>query len=162
MTTPTDVELDRLDVAATVEANQNLTGTPASWRKAYLAAFARAIIEKWGQPQAGASGEPDNAFPLTGKVYKRGAEWVLEISGTINDCNFTCRHTQPGHLRPEDVAGLPLLYTAPPPQVVREPLTDDRIRSMCAQPWVFDTAKQWVRITEAAHGIKGGQHGCSE
>jgi hypothetical protein len=46
--------------------------------------------------------------------------------------------------------------TAPP---VREPLTDEYIKSLCAQPWVFDTVKQWVRIVEAAHGITGGQHG---
>lgn len=46
-------------------------------------------------------------------------------------------------------------YTAPQP-VERKPLPDSWIRSMCAQPWVFDTVKQWVRITEDAHGIKGG------
>lgn len=40
----------------------------------------------------------------------------------------------------------------------RKPLPNSWIRSMCAQPWVFDTVKQWVRITEAAHGIKGGEH----
>ena len=54
--------------------------------------------------------------------------------------------------------GIPL-YTAPKP-VEREPLTDEWIRSRCKEPWVFETAKQWVRMAEAAHGInKGGQHG---
>ena len=33
------------------------------------------------------------------------------------------------------------------------PLTDDWIRSKCKQTWVFETAKQWVRMTEEAHGI---------
>ncbi|WP_228897784.1 hypothetical protein [Acidovorax sp. Leaf73] len=64
---------------------------------------------------ASAGSEPDNAFPLASKIYKRGEEWVLEVSGTINDCHFTCRHTQPGGLQPEDVAGLPTLYTHPSP-----------------------------------------------
>lgn len=39
------------------------------------------------------------------------------------------------------------------------PLTDEWIRSMCKEPWIFDNAKQWVHIVEAAHGIKGDQHG---
>lgn len=34
-----------------------------------------------------------------------------------------------------------------------EPLTDEWIRSMCKHAWVFETAKQWVRAVEAAHGI---------
>ena len=47
-----------------------------------------------------------------------------------------------------------------PQPVVREPLTDEWIRSRCKEPWVFETAKQWVRMAEAAHGInKGGLHG---
>lgn len=39
------------------------------------------------------------------------------------------------------------------------PLTDGQIRAMCKESWVFETAKQWVRITEQHHGITGGQHG---
>jgi hypothetical protein len=42
--------------------------------------------------------------------------------------------------------------TAPPQ---RQPLTDEWIRSMCKETWAFETVKQWVRIAEAAHGIKG-------
>ena len=67
------------------------------------------------QPQAGGS---VNGWPVEAAIYKRRDEWVLELSGTINDCAFTCRHTQPGYLQPEDVAGLPSLYsegTAPQP-----------------------------------------------
>ena len=48
------------------------------------------------------------------------------------------------------------LCTAP---AVVEPLTDEQIRAMCKESWVFETVKQWVRITEQHHGIKGGQHG---
>jgi len=41
----------------------------------------------------------------------------------------------------------------PSPQAEKQPLSDEWIRSMCKQGWVFDTVKQWVRVTEAAHGI---------
>ncbi|MGL4891647.1 MAG: hypothetical protein ACRC52_12755 [Aeromonas veronii] len=65
-----------------------------------------------------APGVPVNGWPVKAKIYKRRDEWVLELSGVINDCAFTCRHTQPGYLQPEDVAGLPSIYsegTAPQP-----------------------------------------------
>jgi len=44
-------------------------------------------------------------------------------------------------------------------QPVREPLSEDWILERCSQSWVFETAKQWVRMAEAAHGItkKGGE-----
>lgn len=55
-------------------------------------------------------------YPLTAYVWKREGnwrereEWVLEISGEINDCSFVARHTEPLTTLPEDVAGLPSLY----------------------------------------------------
>lgn len=52
-------------------------------------------------------------------------------------------------------AAYPLTH-ALPAQPVREPLTDSWILERCAQSWVFETAKQWVRMTEAAHGITQG------
>lgn len=48
------------------------------------------------------------------------------------------------------------LYTTPQPsqsQAGAVPLTDGWIRSRCKESWIFDTVKQWVRMTEAAHGI---------
>jgi len=45
-----------------------------------------------------------------------------------------------------------VLENTTPPQ--RKPLTDEWIRSRCGQTWVFETAKQWIRIAEAAHSIK--------
>lgn len=77
----------------------------------YNAKTAEARAKVVASLAASEGSEPDNAFPLASKIYKRGEEWVLEVSGTINDCHFTCRHTQPGNLQPEDVAGLPTLYT---------------------------------------------------
>jgi hypothetical protein len=50
------------------------------------------------------------SYPLQAHIWKRDNEWVLEISGIINDCNFTSRHTEPLTTAPEDVAGLPSLY----------------------------------------------------
>lgn len=38
-------------------------------------------------------------------------EWVLEISGAINDVSFDYRHTQSTAVEAEDVAALPELYT---------------------------------------------------
>lgn len=45
------------------------------------------------------------------------------------------------------------LYFAPLPNAVGKPLSDEQILSMCAQSWVFETVKQWVRIVETHHGI---------
>lgn len=39
------------------------------------------------------------------------------------------------------------------PQPTRQPLSDDWIRGMCKKSWVFEAAKQWIRIAERAHGI---------
>lgn len=52
------------------------------------------------------------SYPLEACVWFREStkEWVLEISGTINDTNLLCRHTQPGDIAPEDVPGLCKLY----------------------------------------------------
>lgn len=51
-------------------------------------------------------------WPISGSVWWREStqEWVLEITGVINDCSFSCRHTQPAATKPEDVAGLPTHY----------------------------------------------------
>lgn len=35
----------------------------------------------------------------------------------------------------------------------RVPMTDEQIRSMCKQGWVFETVRQWVHVIEAHHGI---------
>ena len=71
-----------------------------------------------------APGGSVNGWPVEAAIYKRRDEWVLELSGTINDCAFTCRHTQPGYLQPEDVAGLPSLYSegTAPQQEAQEPV----------------------------------------
>lgn len=51
----------------------------------------------------------DESYPLKARVFRRHMpdEWVLEIEGMIGTCHVTSRHTQPLHLAPEDVPGLP-------------------------------------------------------
>ena len=94
--------------------------------------FARAVLAKWGTPA------------VAGKPVAWLSPWRADQVTT--DYDAYGEH------------GIPL-YTAPKP-VERGPLTDEWIRSRCKEPWVFETAKQWVRMAEAAHGInKGGQHG---
>ena len=92
-----------------------------------LVPYKRATAEQQAAPKA-APVEPVNGWPVEAKIYKRRDEWVLELSGAINDCAFTCRHTQPGYLQPEDVAGLPSLYSegiapqpSPTPQADSQP-----------------------------------------
>lgn len=107
-------------------ADETRTGEPG--REGYILpiSFARAVLAKWGTP-AGAE-EP--------------VAWLDPWTGTkvTTDYDAYSKH------------GIPL-YTAPQP-VEREPLTDEWIRSRCKESWIFDTAKQWVRMTEAAHYIK--------
>ena len=75
MTEPTDAELDSIDMDAKAIANQNPIGTPFAWRKAYLAALARAVLAKWGTPQAG-------AVPLSIAEEERMlAQWDYEMHG---------------------------------------------------------------------------------
>lgn len=41
------------------------------------------------------------------------------------------------------------LYTSPPASKPWAGLTEEDIRPMCKQDWVFDTVKQWAQIIEA-------------
>lgn len=95
--------------------------------------IARAVLAKWGTPA------PVGVEPIGVVGYTvHGTQYVNWLSKA------------PAHGTP--------IYTTPQP-AVREPLTDEQIRAMCKESWVFETVKQWVRITEQHHGIKGGQHG---
>jgi hypothetical protein len=51
-------------------------------------------------------------FPLEAFVFARPStnEWVLDITGSINDVHFTCRHTTPLSMDPAEVPGLPNHY----------------------------------------------------
>lgn len=66
---------------------------------------------------------------LQAKIWQRGDEWILEISGEINDTSFVSRHTEPLTTPKEGVAGLPSLYaslaTRSPDDKTVEPDGDD-------------------------------------
>lgn len=53
----------------------------------------------------------DEKFPLDAYLWRRDSEWVLEISGAINDTSFTVRHPVHATIAPEDVPSLGHLYT---------------------------------------------------
>ena len=110
--------------------------------------FARAVLAKWGTPAV--AGEPfcwhwENTFNGGMGVVKKNPE-TLGINMTHPDHKWTA------------------LYTAPQPTqtqpVAREPLTDEQIQDLllCGNP--TDEEMRLIRIGwDAAHGIKGGQHG---
>lgn len=51
-------------------------------------------------------------YPLQACLWFREStqEWILEISGEIDDTSLRCRHTQPADVAPADAPGLPRLY----------------------------------------------------
>ena len=98
--------------------------------------YARAVLAKWGTPATG--GEP---------------------AGTVG---YTVHGTQYVNWRTKPPAHGTPLYTTPQPTqpVAREQLTDGQIQDLllCGDP--TDEEMRLIRIGwDAAHGIKGGQHG---
>ena len=96
----------------------------------------RAVLAKWGTPATG--GEP---------------------AGTVG---YTVHGTQYVNWRTKPPAHGTPLYTTPQPTqpVAREQLTDGQIQDLllCGDP--TDEEMRLIRIGwDAAHGIKGGQHG---
>lgn len=80
---------------------------------------AAASLEEWAalrETLAGAMrrswGYSAPCHPLDACVWFRRStgEWILEIEGGIGETSLGARHTQPGHLNPEDVPGLPTLH----------------------------------------------------
>ena len=143
--TPTDAELiAELEAAgvAFMAFRGGLGGTKDIWttrgsqdaRK--IAAGVRAVLAKWGSP-AGAK-------PSDAQVWAAREAWNQQTNEheAMRAALIAAALTQP--TRAQSV-----------------PLTDEWIRSRCKESWIFDTVKQWVRMTEVAHGItykEGGQH----
>lgn len=142
MTIPTDAEL----VAFATEEQFLLFCDPDEFTD-----IARAVLAKWGQPQAVAGGEPVKRVFIvaTGEEHEGEATYTRYDDAPPPLCDSEC------------------LYTAPPPQAVREPLTDEQVRrwwqrengledcDLCK----LDDFMKVARAVEAAHGItKGGQH----
>lgn len=64
------------------------------------------------------SREAVGEWPIRGKIWQRGDEWVLDLEGVYDDQAFYCRHTEPLTTARADVAGLPSLYAEKPEQAV--------------------------------------------
>ena len=110
--------------------------------------YARAVLAKWGQPAQAA--EPfcwhwENTFNGGMGAWKKNPE-TLGINMSHPDYKWTA------------------LYTAPQP-VERAPLTANQVSGLAesAGYWHGDMSRadfiNGIRYAEAAHGIKGGQHG---
>lgn len=158
---PTDAEL----IAFAVE-----TGMRVRTGKGVVT-FARAVLARWGQP-AQAAGPVAWAFK-----YDDGTWHDPSTTEHSSGMRPLFAAPQPAHSgvhvawlspwRADQVTtdydaygehGIPL-YTAPQP-VEREPLTDAQIEDLliCGNP--TDEEKRLIRMGwDAAHGIKGGQHG---
>lgn len=128
---PSDAEIAALYLQ---ETGFDINDSPAA-----LLDFARAVLARWGQPQAVAGGEL--------------------VACTYGDNGYACCEGGPcqAELHNEKIA-------APPPQAVQEQLTDEQINA-AAEVEDNDSAflagfHGGARFAEAAHGIiKGGQHG---
>ncbi len=118
----------------TDEALENLfveeTGFDPDDFPAAIFDFARAVLAKWGQPAQAA--EP--------------VAWLDPWTGAkvTTDYDAYGKH------------GIPLVRQQP---VEREHLTDEQIKDLQDDGVFLGTCRQIVRAIEAAHGIKGGQHG---
>ena len=82
------------------------------------------------------------AYPLDAFIWKREStgEWVVDLSGSINDTGFFIRHTQPGDLPPEDAVGLPTHYA----------LLDAAEKVLAGEPGALDTLAEQVARTQPA------------
>lgn len=83
-------------------------------------------------------------YPLKAYVWRREStqEWVLEISGVINNCSFSCRHTEPLTTPPEDVPGLPSHH---PPEL--EGRSDEHAE---LKTWLAEVSVPWASKSLAA------------
>lgn len=139
MTEPTDAELDELRQANSGRLN---FVTLREFRT-----IARAVLAKWGTPA-----------PVGMEPY--GYVFTAQVATGMGDTRMTPQtfftHTKP------PCKALPL-YTTPQPtqtQAGAVPLTDEQIEDLliCGNP--TDEEKRLIRMGwDAAHGIKGGQHG---
>ena len=129
---PTDAELDALRQADNGELNF------VTLRQFRI--IARAALAKWGSPVV--AGEPVAWYEYNADLDA----WFLAYS-----------HNPKAKTRP-----LVFGDTTPQPtqaQAGAVPLTDEQIKDLQDDGVFLGTCRQIVRAIEAAHGIKGGQHG---
>ena len=110
--------------------------------------YARAVLAKWGQPV------------VAGDVDRADAVNLARNALTQYDCAITKKGVR---VLAEAVLSMDSALTTPQPtqtQAVALPLTDEQIQDLllCGNP--TDEEMRLIRIGwDAAHGIKGGQHG---
>ena len=138
---PTDEALENLFVEETGFATDDF---PAA-----IFGFARAVLDKWGQPV------------VAGDVDRADAVNLARNALTQYDCAITKKGVR---VLAEAVLSMDSALTTPQPAhaqpVAREPLTDEQIQDLllCGNP--TDEEMRLIRIGwDAANGIKGGQHG---
>lgn len=132
--TPTDAEIDEvtLDVLGYAALDKETNDTARM--------IARAVLAKWGTPQPSPVGPPAPRVEPVAWLNPWRADQVT------TDYDAYGRR------------GIPL-YTAPQP-VAREPLTGEQIQDLLLRGNPTDEEMRLIRIGwDAAHGIKGGQHG---
>lgn len=170
-TQPTDAELiAELESAGVqfmafrggISGTKDVWTTSGSQHAKQIAAGMRAAIAKWGTP-AGA-GEPQPSSEGPPEVWLQlhcdclpheRTEPVDYTGGDVTWCWHAIHSDDVRYVR----ADLATTQQPTQAQAGAVPLTDEWIRSRCKEPWIFETAKQWIRIAEAAHGIKGADHG---
>lgn len=164
MTIPTDAELWGL-----IPDAWTMTVETAPGAKAIVLCnvedFARAVLTKWGQPQAVASGEPVDPHAALRAAWVPGYKWEW---ASAKERQWWAHNGEP-EWDPDWQYRL-----APPPQAVREPLNPDQVTAAAKKlaecmdyPWEHMNHdgrvamhKHAKAVIEAAHGItKGGQHG---
>jgi hypothetical protein len=149
MTEPTDDELDDLMHAAMPISAHFL---PVQKQKARD--FARAVLAKWGTPPV-VAGEPV-AVKAMGYGGSTGINDYLMSDGTVKA------------MRPAEVRWATRATPQPTQaQAGAVPLNDTEIDRIADRLWEAgyiscltpETRRNFARAIEAAHGIKGGQHG---
>ena len=132
--------------------------------------FARAVLEKWGQPAV--AGEPD--FYTACAWHEGGGvgEWIA-MPGYSNETEHGVKHLVLKAARNEGYKGTadgrllelgweirPVFLTPQPTQaqaVAREPLSHAQAKALVLK--YGNDPLNLVFQVELAHGIKGGQHG---
>lgn len=155
MTTPTDAALSQLRHLYQNMVNGGVRDTASAKRIAEgllspAIAQLENAIDKWGQPQAVAGGEP--------------VAWRSAVLDLIDDCPGLSLEQDRWLSRRVKELDFP---SAPPPQAVREPLTEDQRSDIATAAAGFNWASDYVEAidyvidgVEQLHGItKGGQHG---
>lgn len=139
MTTPTDAELWQLHMQMPGQHKDPID-------------FARAVLAKWGQPQAVAGGEPVACLVETGRGVM---VWPIE------DYEVACTYCDDDEFPVK-------LCAAPPPQAAREPLNLEQITAAAKKlaecmdyPWEYmpeqgrvEMRNHVVAVIEAVQGIQ--------